>query len=108
MQRFPLRFSIRKTDAKPNVSGFASGRKRSGVTKLSHESVKARDTELVLTPRAQARQIGAGDKFVYLPSSEADSSDSTGRESRGNPTFVVGFLLAVFLLVTFLSLLKEK
>ena len=58
--------------------------------------------------RAEARQIDAGDIFVYLPGSGATNLDSTGRVSRGNPTFVVGFPLAAFLLVTFLSLVKEK
>ena len=85
VQSFPLRFSIRKTDAKPNVSGFASGRKRSGVTKLSHESVEARDAQLVLTSRAQARQIVAGNKFCLPPPARPQQAKRfRGGVKRGN------------------------
>ena len=79
VQSFPLRFSIRKTDAKPNVSGFASGRKRSGVTKLSHKSVEARDTELVLTPRA----LWPGKSTLETNQMTSSSQAASGPDYRG-------------------------
>ena len=78
------------------------------MTKLSHESVEARDTELVLTPRALwPGKSTLETNFVYLPQSGRNRLGLIGGCPEG-PGIGGRAPLAAFLLVTFLSLMKEK